>query len=130
MPDPESVLWEFLLEEVRLQKFPELPSRLKSVFLFPEANQVEVYRTHILRGRWKGVLYRCSVEGDEYFTTDMNLVVPSDWKSREFTSFDERFATIKSLAFSYWQEGNPNSVFYFPEIISASPVRVIGDATS
>ncbi len=103
------------MEEVRLQEWSHLPSRLESVFLFehePEAR------------RWR------ETTGSRYFDVlyEVELVEPNAPLARlaisRIDGFDPRWPadTAKAWARRYWLPPNPGELV---EVLAGSAVRIV-----
>lgn len=68
----DKALQEVIFEQVREQSFPDRPSRIGGIFLFPALDLASRYRSEVQKGA--GRILRLSVEGGELFSADMNLV--------------------------------------------------------
>ena len=103
---------EDIFEKVRLERFPDKPSRLESVFLCENEADMRNFVTETSRGL--DVLY------------EVEIVDPSKPQHRGCLSKidiqqKENYRTFEKRAFEYWNATTVSK----PEIVTASPIKIL-----
>lgn len=81
--DNGAVLWEAFFEKVRAKEFPNLPSRMKSIFLFGNAESCDFYKKHHCNENGTIVQLELS-RTEKIFEADMKIVDEiENWVSRD-----------------------------------------------
>jgi len=83
---------EEIFEEVRRTLFPQAPSRLSSVFLFPDSISAYFYRANWLK--YQAFIYKMEIISGEPFVAEMDLL----------NCNGKQYAHIKSCAEKYWRQ--------------------------
>lgn len=107
-------LRERIFEEVRLRSFSNLPSRMKSNFLFESLEQAKAFKNNET-GRYLDILYEVEIidHGKPQFRGDLNVF---HWPPTPFF-----LKEIDNMAYKYWQGEN----IQYPEILTESPIKII-----
>lgn len=107
-------LRERIFEEVRLESFSNLPSRMNCNFLFESMEQAKEFQNHEA-GRYVDILYEVEIIDNSklQFRGDLNAL---HWPPAPFFLKD-----IDKMAYNYWQGEN----IQYPEILTESPIKII-----
>lgn len=119
-PSPlASTIIEAVVESVRQANFPNMPSRLDSIFVFDQLlwakNYVTVYCP-------QGTVYKCKVVRGNKIKVDMELVKHSINITQDPTAEMNNFS---DRAKRFWQ---PQEPFVWPEIMVQGEVEIVGMA--
>ena len=89
---------EEIFEDVRVSKFSDVPSRMKSVFLTADLSSAKFYRSNWKK--YRAHIYEVEVESGEPFIVEMDLL----------NCNGSEYGIIKSCAEKYWsQQHHPDS---------------------
>jgi hypothetical protein len=92
-------LKEEIFEAVRQSHYPQRPSRLNCIFLYPELSIAKAYHAHI--GRYKTYIYEVSLSQGQTFVAEMDLLHCEGL----------RYAQIVQQAHRYWSgQQHPQSL--------------------
>lgn len=106
-------LREKILEEIRVREFPNLPSRMTSIFLCENIESAKSFRD--TNGRFADILYEVEIVDKEkpLFRTDWNLL---NWPPTPFL-----LKQLEEISYNYWEPENIQN----PEILTESRIKII-----
>ncbi|CAH2032271.1 GrpB family protein [Trichlorobacter ammonificans] len=118
------IVLEALFELVRRHEAPHLPSRLKSIFTWPERELAHRFRDAYVPG---GIIHRCVIRSGSALDCDgallppgINLDVPNQ------SALADEVRRVRQRALRYWHRAHAPE---FPELLVNGDVEVLGHAT-
>jgi hypothetical protein len=114
----QTPLIETVFDAVRTDSFPGRPSRLESVFLFPDANLAADFMKMYKRGL--GFIYECSIESDKVWVGDMEIINRGVDLQKPI---EDELQAMQQRAALYWKGASIDSMD-IPEILVLGTVTI------